>query len=319
MSEAMVVAQQRGGELNETTLECIGAAREIAGAGGRVTVLAVGHRTEGVVAKLSECDCDSIVYVDNPVLQDYTYDAYREVLKRVIERVKPEIILAPYTSLGMDLYPGLSVEMDIPLISDCISMKREDGKVIARRQLYGGKIEADYSVDGRCILTVRPGTQRKCGSGRPSKAAETVDLAGLHARTSVVGYETPPKEDVEIDKARIVISVGRGIEKKENLPLFEDLVRHIDGAVLAGSRPVIDSGWLPKGRQVGVSGKTVKPKLYIALGISGAIQHLSGMSGSEFIVAVNRDRDAPIFKVANVGIVDDIFKFVPALINQLGK
>ena len=144
-------------------------------------------------------------------------------------------------------------------------------------------------------------------------------MTGANPRTRIKGYEAPPREDVEIEKANIIISVGRGVEKKDNLPVFDVLSPLVAGAVLAGSGPVIDSDWLPKGRQVEASGKTVRPKLYIAFGISGAIQHLSGMLGSDFIVAINKERDVPIFNVANVGIAGDMFKVAPAIINEIRK
>ena len=319
LGRIIVVAEQRDDVLKDATLENITLARKLAGGNGRVAVLLIGDALSSSARTLSEADADELLIVRNGMLRNYTYDAYKFAISRVVSEKEFDLIIAPYTSLGMDLYPGLSVAIDVPLVSDCTGAEIKDGVVVARRQLYGGKLEADFSVEGRCILTARPGISKPCGGGRPETTELNIDMESVKARTRVEGYEIPPREDVDIEKAKIIVSVGRGIEKKENLPAFEELVKEIDGAVLAGSRPVIDSGWLPKGRQVGVSGKTVKPKLYMAFGISGAIQHLSGMSGSDFIVAVNKDRDAPIFKVANVGIVDDIFKVAPALVKELKK
>ncbi len=316
----LVVCEQRQGELKDVSLELVAAAKGAAKDGERVVAAVLGSGIEAVAQAVAVHGADEVLAVDNGQLLNYTYDAYKHALLKVIEELKPDIVLSAYTSQGMDLFPGIAAATGTPMLSDCISLSRDGDRVRARRQLYGGKIEAGYSLPVPCIITIRQASFAALPEQKPAHVTKKeIDFAGVSLRTAVKGYETPPKEDVDIEKAKIVISVGRGIEKKENLPVFEELVKSIDGAVLAGSRPIIDNGWLPKGRQVGVSGKTVKPKLYVALGISGAIQHLSGMSGSEVIVAVNRDKDAPIFKAANIGIVDDIFKLVPALVNELRK
>lgn len=316
----LVVAEQRQNELREVTFETIAAGRKIAGAGEKVAVLVIGSGIDSLAEALATAGTDEIIMIDSESLQFYTYDAYRHALLAAIAELKPDVVLSAYTSQGMDLFPGLAVAAGLPMLADCSSIEREGDRLKAVRQLYGGKIEAEYSIPVPCIVTVRQGAFSPLDAQKnaPVRRME-VDFSGIQFRTKVSGYAAPPKEDVDIEKAKIVVSVGRGIEKQENLKMFEELAASIDGAVLAGSRPIIDNGWLPKGRQVGVSGKTVRPKLYIALGISGAIQHISGMSGSEFIVAVNKDRDAPIFKVANVGVVDDIFKVVPALLKELKK
>ncbi len=316
----LVVCEQRQGELKDVSLEMIAAARKTASEGEKVIALVMGSGVEKVAQFVAAHGPDEVVLVDRSELLYYTYDAYKHVLLNAIREARPEVVLSSYTSQGMDLFPGLAASTGMAMLSDCVNLSKKEGALSATRQLYGGKIEANYSLPLPCIVTVRQGAYTALPPQTPAPVRkEEVDFAGVELRTKVSGYETPPKEDVDIEKAKIVVSVGRGIEKKENLPVFEELVKSIDGAVLAGSRPIIDNGWLPKGRQVGVSGKTVRPKLYVALGISGAIQHLSGMSGSELIVAVNKDRDAPIFKVANIGVVDDIFKFVPALISELKK
>lgn len=316
----MVIAEQRQGELKEVSLEAVAAARSIAKEGEKVIAAVLGSGMDAVAQTVATSGVDQVLVVDSELLLNYTYDSYKHALIALIEEAKPDVVVGAYTSQGMDLYPGLAAFLQRPIVADSISMQRKDGGLMVTRQLYGGKIETEYSVPFPCIISVRQAVHKPLPAGNAAEIRKVeVDFSNVRARTSVKGYETPPKEDVDIEKAKIVISVGRGIEKQENLPVFEELVKNVDGSVLAGSRPIIDNGWLPKGRQVGVSGKTVKPKLYIALGISGAIQHLSGMTGSEFIVAVNRDKDAPIFKIANIGIVDDIFKFVPALVSELKK
>ena len=306
----LCIIEQRYGKIIESSLETVGAARAL---GGHVTALLPGEVEEK--AALEKCGADEVVIVKGEGLKNYTYRPYRDVLLSYIESIKPDAVIGEHTSQGMDLYPGVALRASMPYLPDCISISSGDMGLSAVRQIYGGKIEAVYSVPGRCFITIRP------GAFKPVEGAATlrIDEAQVNqsSGSTFVAYRSPPKEDVDIEKAKIVVAVGRGIEKQENLKLFEELVKRLDGAVLAGSRPIIDSGWLPKGRQVGVSGKTVKPKLYLALGISGAIQHLSGMMDSELIVAVNKDREAPIFKVAHIGIVDDIFKFVPAFMKEL--
>lgn len=316
----LVVCEQRQNEIREISYEAVGAGRSIASGGEKVIALLLGSGTSKLAVEIAARGPDEVVSIDSPALQNYTYDAYRHAILSALNELSPEVVVSANTSQAMDLFPGVAVAAGLPMLPDCIELARKDGTLTAVRQLYGGKIEAGYALDEPCVVTIRQGVYPapEAEKGAPVRVL-SVDLSSVKPRTTVKGYATPTKEDVDIEKARIVVSVGRGIEKQENLPVFEELVSSIDGAVLAGSRPIIDSGWLPKGRQVGVSGKTVRPKLYLALGISGAIQHISGMSGSEFIVAVNRDRDAPIFKVANVGIVDDIFKVVPALVKELKK
>ena len=316
----LVICEQRQGELKAVSLEAIAAARKFAAADEGVTALLLGSGIQAAEAQVASHGADNVVVVESPELQYYNYDAYKHAALAVMADVKPDIVVAAHTSQCMDFAPGLAVAAGIPMLSDCSGIERSGRELTAGRQLYGGKIEASYSLPLPCMVTVRQGSFPALPEGRQCEVKKrAVDFSGVMMRTAVRGYESPPKEDVDIEKARVIVSVGRGIEKKENLPAFEELVKCISGAVLAGSRPIIDNGWLPRGRQIGVSGKTVRPKLYIALGISGAIQHLSGMAGSEFIVAVNKDREAPIFKVANVGIADDIFKVVPALVSELKK
>jgi len=314
----MVVAEQRQGTVRDVTLENIALASSLAG-GGRVTVLLLGKGIKAAAEGLLKSGADEIIAVEGPALEYYTYDCFSEVIETHVRKLRPELIISGYTSLGMDLFPGIAVSLGWPHMADCMNVRVEGGRIRAVRQMYGGKIEADISAPLPGVITVRPGSVRAVAAEKEGVLQFVEYTPGSRPRTEAGGYSNPPKEDVEIEKAKIIVAVGRGIEKKENLPLFEELASLIGGAVLAGSRPIIDNGWLPKGRQVGVSGKTVKPKLYLAIGISGAIQHLTGMSDSELIVAINKDREAPIFKVADIGIQDDLFKIVPALIRELKK
>lgn len=308
--KVLVMIEHREGVVSEASLEAIGAARQV---GDSVVAILPSGRS----AIPDMCGADELLVVENEVLNDYNYGLYRDTLIHYMNELHPDAVMGAHTSVGMDLYPGVAAKAGIPYLPDCTSISVEGGKIKGVRQIYGGKIEAEYAANPPCIISTRPGVFKQVSS-KAQVREEKIQL-GQASGALHTGFRMPPKEDVDIERARVVVAVGRGIEKQENLKMVEELVSCLDGAVLAGSRPIIDSGWLPKGRQVGVSGKVVKPKLYLALGISGAIQHLSGMSESELIVAVNRDREAPIFKVAHIGIVDDIFKFVPALTQELRK
>jgi len=265
---------------------------------------------------------DQVLVIEDAKLKNFNADAYQKVLASLLQKFMPFITLISQSGFGMDLAPSLAVERNLPLVTDCYQIEVENGSLVANRQMYNGKINARVrttDADGY-LFTVRPA----------SFASEKMEM-----RAEVVVLDSPLKEEiayrtfvdyveaavgaVDITQADIVIGVGRGIKEKENLSVAEDLAKSL-GGVLACSRPVVDAGWLTKDRQVGSSGKTIKPKLYVALGISGAFQHVSGLKGTETLVAINKDPNAPIFGEADYGIVGDLFKVVPALsakINEL--
>ena len=316
MKRIFVVAEHRRGEIREITGEMLSKGKELAEkTGAELAVLLLGNDVKGFAEKLTK-SANKVYLVEDERLVNFNSEDYQKVIAHVINEQKPDLVLIGHTSFGMDLAPSLAVELDVALASDCIDIELEGEKLLAIRQVYGGKVNArvTFSRPFPYIITIRSG----------SFAVEEYDLSG-----EVVQIDSPLAEDmkykkfieyieaaagdVDITQADIVIGVGRGIgDGEKNLPLVENLAKAL-GGVLACSRPIIDKKWLPKERQVGTSGKTVKPKIYIAVGISGTFQHIAGMKGSATIIAINKDPKAPIFNVADYGIVDDLFKVLPAL------
>ena len=316
MREILVLIEHRKGEIRDISMEVLGLANAVAQAHDLVvTALVLGDRADSFQQSLLKT-CDNLLLVKDPLLDDYNADPYLVVLEQLVSQRQPFITLMGHTAMGMDLAPALAARLDLPLVTDCVSLDLEGEVLKAERQVYGGKVNAHLVLkpSQQYMATLRP------GSFNPEqvveKSAEVAELPapsweGLRGR-KFIGYLEPEMEDVDISQADILVSIGRGIGKPENIPIAEAFAQAI-GATLSCSRPVADKGWLPKSRQVGTSGKTVRPKLYIALGISGAFQHQAGMKNSSTIIAVNKDPKAPIFKVAHYGIVGDIFQVLPIL------
>lgn len=319
MKKIFVLAEHRQGELRDVTFELLtGAASFARKIEGRVTAVLLGSSVNAYADRLKTW-ADEVLVVEDERLKDFNADAYQEVLSAIWKAHTPYLTLIPQSGFGVDLAPSLAVALDLPLTSDCFEFDISDGNLSALRQIYGGKVNAHigFKEAPGYILTIRP-------------SSFPIEELGMSAE--VVKMDSPMKEDiayrkfieyveaaigdVDISQADILIGVGRGIKEKENMPVVEALAESI-GGVLACSRPVVDAGWLPKDRQIGASGKTVKPRLYIALGISGAFQHTTGIKGAETVVAVNKDCNAPIFGVADYGIVGDLFKVVPVLTENL--
>jgi electron transfer flavoprotein alpha subunit len=263
---------------------------------------------------------NKVMLIDDERLEKFNAEAYQRVLSPIIRERKPSLSLIAHSGFGMDLAPSLAAELGIPLVTDCIDLRLEEGKLVAFREMYGGKLNAKVSFTEaeQYMATVRQATF-PIEKGEPF-GGEVISIPSPLTEEikyrRFVEYVEAAVGEVDITQADVIVAVGRGIKEQENMKLVEELAEAL-GGVLAGSRPVIDAGWLPPDRQVGQSGKTVKPRLYIAVGISGASQHIAGMRGSDIIVAINKDPDAPIFTVAHYGIVDDLFKVVPALIERL--
>jgi electron transfer flavoprotein alpha subunit len=259
--------------------------------------------------------------MDHPDLAEFNGEAYRKVLSGIIQERKPRLTMIGHTSCGIDLAPALAVESGIPLATDCIDLSIEGDGLTVTRQIYGGKMNVEGAMreaEGH-IATIRPATFEP---GEPrSEPGEVVSLeypADIELVTRFTGFVEPAPGEVDIADAEIIVSVGRGIKDEKNIPVARELAEALKGE-LGCSRPIVDKGWLPKEHQVGSSGKTVKPKLYIASGISGSFQHVMGMKGSDLIVAVNRDPKAPIFGIADYGVVDDLFKVLPALTEKINE
>lgn len=320
MKEILVLAEHRMGELRDVTLEMLTKGRELAQAlDAQLVAGLLGHDVAGFSETLKKW-AHQVLVVDDPKLENFNADAYQKVLSAIIKERQPGLTMIGHTSFGVDLAPPLATQMGFPLTTDCVNIQLKDGTPLATRQVYGGKLISEVSFIGTpCMVTLRQG----------AFPVEESDLQG-----HVVAVDSPLTEeityrrflqyveavvgDVDITQAEIIVSVGRGIREEKNMPIVEGLAEAM-GGVLACSRPVTDSGWLSSDRQVGQSGRTVKPKVYVAVGISGAFQHIAGMGGAETIVAINKDPNAPIFSVAHYGIVGDLFQVVPALTEKIAE
>ena len=321
MGEIFVLAEHRQGELRDVTFEMLGKGQELAAAmGAPLAAVLLGHGVEDFATELAK-HANQVLVVEDEQLEHFNSAAYQQVLAHLIAERQPGLVLMGQSAQGMDLAPSLATQLDLPLATDCTGLEFEDGQLLAVREMYGGKVSAKvvFRQADTYMTTVRQAAF-PFEEGEPlggeviavdSPLTEEIKLRKF------IEYVEAAVGDVDITQADVVVAVGRGIKEGDNMALVEKLAEAL-GGVVAGSRPVVDAGWLPPDRQVGQSGKTVKPKLYVAVGISGASQHVVGMKASSTIVAINKDPDAPIFKVAHYGIVDDLFKVVPALTAQLG-
>ena len=309
----LVVAEQREGTLNRASLETIAAAQTT---GDALKIAVLGSGVSGVTGELAKAAADEIIAVDDPALKTYTADGFVLALDQIIAAEKPDRVFLPHTYQTRDFAPALAVRVKRPLVTDCIAIK--DGAYV--RPMFQGKLQADIAVAGPHIATFQIGAYRadsvKAGSAATRTAAVAIDASKIRQKPDAPFKEA--KQAVDLSQAARIVAVGRGIKSQEHLQLAQQLATAM-GAELAASRPICDAGWLPMDRQIGSSGQTVAPKLYVALGISGAIQHLVGMKGSRTIVAINKDPEAPIFEIAEYGIVGDLFEIVPALIGALGQ
>lgn len=322
----LVFTEQRDGELQKVALELVGEARRLADILGQDVIAAlIGHNVEGLSRTLISHGADKVVVVEDEMLEHFITEPYTKSMIAVIEEVKPAIVLFGATSIGRDLAPRVSARWHTGLTADCTSLAIEEGtgNLLMTRPAFGGNIMATIACpDFRPQMsTVRPGVMQKLDADE-SRKGEVVKLDAKLTKDDVnvevleVVKETQKR--VNIEEADVLVSAGRGVGGADKLGPLEDLAEVLGGNV-SGSRATIDSGWLPKERQVGQTGKTVRPMLYMACGISGAIQHLAGMEESDFIVAVNKNPEAPIFEVADVGVVGDLHKILPLVTEELKK
>jgi len=316
----LVIAEQHDNTLNRATWETIAAAQQFGGQ--EITVAVLGASVTAVAAELATAAVAEVLTVENPALGVYTADGFVQALRGLIEQVKPEYVLLPHTYQTRDFAPQLAASLRRPLLTDCTAVKSVDGRTAFVRLMFHGKLAADVVPQGDppCIVTFQIGAYRVDQAQKGSAPIACVDV-GLDAAAIRQKPEAPfrgAKQAVDLSQAERIVSVGRGIKSQDNVALAEKLAQALDAEV-AASRPICDAGWLPMERQVGSSGQTVAPKLYLALGISGAIQHLVGMKGSRTIVAINKDAEAPIFEVADYGVVGDLFEIVPALVKELDQ
>ena len=309
----LVVAEQREGKLNRVSFETIAAAQSIAKEiGWSVEVVLPGNSLSAPAAELATKAVAKVYALESPALENYTADAYVFALKHFVAEKQPKLVLFPHTYQVRDFAPRLALGLDRTLISDSTGYKFENGKLLFTRQMFQGKFSADVSFTGEApwMATIQIGAFRGDQADSGTAAVETVAAAAADSAPRVIPHEVfqEAKQAVDLGQAEVIVAVGRGIKEQKNLALAEALAEALGGEV-AASRPICDNGWLPLDRQIGSSGQTVAPKLYIALGISGAIQHIVGMKGSGTIVAINKDAEAPIFEIADVGVVGNFFDY----------
>ena len=318
----LVVAEQRDGTLNRASWETLAAAQAMAG-GMPIKVVVLGASTGGVGAELAGGGVAEVLVAENPALAPYTPDGFAMALRSVVESVSPAFVALAHTYQTRDFAPTLAARMRKALITDVAGLHGTGRDTTFVRPMFQGKLAADVKPAGEppYFVTFQIGAFRADAVRREGQAPVTaidvqVDAAAIRQKPEAPFQEA--KQAVDLGQAERIVAVGRGIKSQDNIALAQRLAAAM-GAELAASRPICDNGWLPMERQIGSSGQTVAPKLYVALGISGAIQHLVGMKGARTIVAINKDADAPIFEVADYGIVGDLFEIVPALTQELEK
>ena len=317
MSDVLAVAEHRRGELRDVSHELLTAGRQLADeTGGDLHAAVISGDVDGFAEKLDREGVDAIHTVENG--EEFNHDVYVQAVEALVTDLDPQYVLAPNSVNALDYAPALAQRLDYPLVTDAVRFDVDDGLTVTR-ELYGGKTEGTVEVDDdRAVVTIRP-TEWPAAEGVGSASIESfdADIDESAVRSTVTGFQEAGAGDIDITEADVLVSVGRGIEEEDNLDIIHDLADALDATVSA-SRPVVDNDWLPQDRQVGQSGKVVTPDVYIAIGISGAVQHVAGMKGAGTIIAVNNDPSAPIFDIADYGIVADLFEVVPELTEQFG-
>jgi electron transfer flavoprotein alpha subunit len=320
-NDIFVLVEHHAGEVASTTHELLGKARLLAGEiGGRTVACLLGHGARGLAGTLA---ADVVLSVEHAALAQFVPEAYAATLQALIQERDPRLVLIANTTVGINLAAPLSARTGRPLAAYCVELELEGNTTIATSQVYGGKLRAELELSGAAIASVVAGSFAAANGGAGGAVAvEDVAAAGLSGldlsglRTRLLARVEPEPGDLDITKQELLVSVGRGIGGEENIELAQELADAL-GASVSASRPVTDAGWLPKSRQVGKSGARVKPKLYLACGISGAPEHLEGIGGAELIIAINTDPHAPIFDLADYGSTEDLFDLLPALVEQL--
>jgi electron transfer flavoprotein alpha subunit len=312
-----VIVEHILGQISDISYVMLAAARVLAqGTGGDVAAVLLGHNAQELASDLS---ADQVLYVDHPVLADFTPEAYQKVLAELVRENTPRVVLFGHTSMGTDVVSGLAAQLDLPLLTQCYRVRAEGGVLKFVSQICGGKIMAEGELPSTTsLVTMVPGgfKPEEGHSTEPPTVTQAAAPAIEDLRISLKQYIEPEAADVDISKEPILVAVGRGIQREDNLELAEELVEAL-GGTLCASRPVVDQGWLPTSRLVGKSGKKVKPEVYLALGISGAPEHVEAITDSETIIAVNTDPLAPIFDIAQYGVEADMFDLLPVIIEKI--
>ncbi|OPL13994.1 MAG: electron transfer flavoprotein subunit alpha [delta proteobacterium MLS_D] len=317
----MVVAEQRDGAFRKVSFEIASAARKLADeAGEEVSAVVLGSGVEGIAGELGKYGVDTIYLADDPVFEKYTTEAYAAAVTKLVKEKDPAILLLAASVEGKDLSSRLVGSLATGMASDCTELRLEGGKLIATRPVYAGKAFAELEITGSPqMASLRPNVfpvVENAKAGAVEKFDAGVDASALKTKVADINKDTSGK--VELTEATVIVSGGRGMKGPENYQILEELA-NVLGAAVGASRAAVDAGWRPQTDQVGQTGKVVSPNLYIACGISGAIQHLAGMGSSKYIVAINKDDEAPIFAKADYGIVDDLFKVVPEITTEVKK
>ncbi|MDN9635997.1 electron transfer flavoprotein subunit alpha/FixB family protein [Clostridioides difficile] len=319
-----VIGEQREGKINPVTIELIGEGRKLADQLGKeLAVVIAGYEIEKEVKELLHYSVDKVYYINDPLLKDFTTDGYAISIANLIERKKPEVVLVGATSIGRDIAPRIAGKVGTGLTADCTKLEIDstDNKLLQTRPAFGGNLMATIVCPKNRpqMSTVRPGVMAKAVRNESETGileVVTPELTEKMIRTRLVEILPQEKKSVNLTDARIIVSGGRGLKRAEGFELIKELADKL-GAEIGASRAAVDSGWIEHSHQVGQTGTTVRPELYIACGISGAIQHLAGMSDSKYIVAINKDAKAPIFSICDYGIVGDLYEIIPEMIESL--
>jgi electron transfer flavoprotein alpha subunit len=317
----LVFAEQRDGKFKKPAFEAVKAARAIADQiGAQVVAVVIGDAVSDIAPSLGGYGANKVLIAEKPALGKYSTTAFAKTIAEAAKSISASVVFIPATAMGKDVAPRVAVKLDAGLAGDCTLLKVNDGEIVATRPVYAGKAFTDVKViSTNKVFTLRPNVFSAGTSSGTSAPTESlsVDLSDADF-SSVVTAMTQSSGKVDVAEADIIVSGGRGLKGPEHFNLIEELAAEL-GAAVGASRAVVDAGWRPHNEQVGQTGKTVAPSLYVAVGVSGAIQHLAGMSSSKYIVAINKDKDAPIFQVADYGIVGDAFEILPALTNEIKK
>jgi electron transfer flavoprotein alpha subunit len=321
----LAILEQRQGKLSRVSWETLTAGQALsAETGWPFEAAVVGSAIEGLATEVAAKKVSKVYAVESARLEPYTPDAFVAALKQLIQSKLPKLVLLPHTYQVRDFIPKLATTLGRTVISDCVGYKKDGDKLVFTRQMFQGKFAADvsFTCDAPWFVTFQNGAFRgdKVEAGASPAVVETitVDIPDNVVRTKPQEVFKEAKQAIDLTQAEIIVSVGRGIKEQKNIEIAKQLAEALSGE-LAASRPICDSGWLPMDRQVGSSGQTVAPKLYLALGISGAIQHVVGMKGARTIIAINKDSEAPIFEIADFGVVANLFDVVPPLIEEIKK
>lgn len=323
--EILVFAEHQAGKIVRATWEAIAAGQQLAQSLGlKISAVVLAGNSSSLAAEMATAELHQVLTVDSPQLAEYTADGYAEALGQLVRQRKPRFLVFSHTYQVRDFVPKLAAGLDRGFVSDCLSYRKEDTRLIFVRQVFQGKLNADVEFAGEepYLISFQAGSFRedsvKRGAAPAEVAAVPLTIAPESIRTKPGEIFREAKQAVDLSQAEVIVAIGRGIKAPENLELARKLAESLGGEIGA-SRPICDSGWLPMDRQIGSSGQTVAPKLYVALGISGAIQHQVGMKNSRTVLAINKDKEAPIFELATYGVVGDLFEIVPPLIEEIKK